>query len=204
MSVLNKLIKLPVFLKFIFMGVVFLFAFGCAMRVYEPGGAAEAAETYGWFVGYEVNQEVIRASDAAPVFGLVGTYTTFLLKDVKATITAVPNSNDYRATSSSEEGSSTIYFRAIPLRRNIYIFQTRGDDMSSYSLIIVKIASKKVLPMEIKSQNQVYSLARQYGVTLTYWDDWDDLDLGMFGYKLSGYRNNILAFLRAHKSLAIF
>ena len=148
---------------------------------------------------YESEQEIISASDAQAIFGLAGTHPNPEDPDEVMTITAVPNSNDYRVKEVSEEGMSYGYIRAIHLRENIYIFQLKGDDQSSYSIYIVLFKNKEFIPLQVDDFDDVYRLARQYGVKLS-----DKLDEFDGGFTLSGNRINILSFLKAHKNLDFY
>ena len=148
---------------------------------------------------YESEQEIISASDAQAVSGLAGTYAKPGDPNEVITITAVPNSNGYRVKKVSEEGMSYVYIRAIHLRGNIYIFQLKVDDQSSYSIFIVLFKNKEFIPLQVDDFDDVYRLGRQYGVKLS--DMLDELD---GGFTLSGYRTNILSFLKAHKNLDFY
>jgi predicted porin len=144
---------------------------------------------------YEVGQEVIRATQAASVYGLPGYYTS---TSYQTTITAVPGSNDYRFQETDKNNkTSSGYLRLIPLRDNIYIVQAKYDDESSYYLMFYSFTvnadgSKRYQPLQADS-DQVVQLAKQYNVTY----DTDE----MLGDYISGSRENILDFLYAHKNL---
>jgi len=144
---------------------------------------------------YEVGQEIIFASAAKAVYGLPGYYTS---ANYRTTITAVPNSNDYRFQETDNKNkTSSGYLRLVPLRDNIYIVQAKYDDESSYFLLFYRFTvnadgSKNYMPLQA-NPDQVTQLAKQYNVTY-------DID-EMLGDMVSGSRENIMNFLYAHKNL---
>lgn len=143
---------------------------------------------------YEVNQEIIMATQAVSVYELPGYYTS---ANYKTTITAVPNSNDYRFQETDKKNkTSSGYLRLVPLRDNIYIVQAKYDDESSYYLMFYRFtvdsSGKHYMPLEANPE-QVTQLAKQYNVTY----DEDE----MMGDMVSGSRENIMNFLYAHKNL---
>ena len=179
MGVVDKLRKLPSFVWVVLLAVLAIFASGC----------------------YEVEQEVIRATEAVSIYGLPGTYTGSGPNE-KTTISAVPNSNDYRFQWVTKNKVSSGYFRAIPLRGNIYIVQVKYDNESVYYLMFYKFTSdasgkKNFTPLRV--DDPVYDLAQQYGVKI---------DIGEYGdvfggIQLVGSRSDIIAFLRAHRNLSL-
>lgn len=144
---------------------------------------------------YEVSQEVIMAGNAVSVYGLPGYYTS---ANYRTTITAVPNSNDYRFQETDQKNkASSGYLRLVPLRDNIYIVQAKYDDESSYYLMFYRFTvnadgSKNYMPLQA-NPDQVTQLAKQHNVTY-------DID-EMLGDFVSGSRENIMNFLYAHKNL---
>lgn len=141
---------------------------------------------------YEVEQEVIRSSDAVRINGLPGTFSS---SDSKMTISAVPGSNDYRFRRTFSDGSvESGYIRAIPLRDNIYIVQIKLDDESKYVIEFFQYNRKRINQILIEnSYSDFERLAKQYNITFKS----GELDsLGQM--ILDGSRSNILAFLRAH------
>jgi len=144
---------------------------------------------------YETDVEVINASSAVAVYNAPGNYT--FDAGGSLTISAVPDSNDYRFREVSKENKvSTGYLRVVPLRGDIYIVQAKYDNESVYYLAFYQFTSDrrfKPLDSEIDEQ-RLGQLAQQYGVKIE-WDPFFVAD------HLSGSSSNILAFLRAHASL---
>jgi hypothetical protein len=153
---------------------------------------------------YETDFEVIDASSAVAVNGAPGNYT--LDEGGSLTISAVPNSNDYRFRRVFKDGSgSKGYLRAVPLKGDIYIVQAKYDDDPGYYLgfyeFTIDSSGSHYRPMEPDvDEKRLGQLAQQYGVKL----DFGRFD-PVFGFPLtpalSGTRSNIMAFLRAHASL---
>ncbi len=138
---------------------------------------------------YEVEQEVIRASDAVRINGLPGTFSS---SDSKMTITAVSNSNDYRFRRTFSDGLvKSGYIRAIPLRDDIYIVQIKLDDESKYIIEFFQYTRKRISQILIEdSYSDFERLAKQYNITFKIGE--------IAQMSLYGSRSNILAFLRAH------
>jgi hypothetical protein len=153
---------------------------------------------------YETAFEVIDASSAVAVYGAPGNYT--LDGGGSLTISAVPNSHDYRFRRVFKDGSdSKGYLRAIPLQGDIYIVQAKYDDQSFYYLAFYEFTidsnGSHYKQMEPNvDEERLGQLAQQYDVKI----DFDRFD-PVFGLPLtpalSGTRSNIMAFLRAHASL---
>src|SRR4030042_2792786 len=148
---------------------------------------------------YETDVEVINASSAAAVYGLPGTYNKE--SGGTMTISAVPDSNDYRFRDVSKEGTaSTGYIRAVPLRDNLYIVQVKYDNDAIYYLLFYQFtydsSGAHYRELEAKAEEKrLDQIAQQYSVKI----DWDSFDFVPY---LSGSSSNILAFLRAHASLS--
>lgn len=143
---------------------------------------------------YETDFEVVDAFSAVAVNGLAGSYTPDAGGSL--TISAVPDSNDYRFREVSKDNQvSTGYIRMVPLKGDIYIVQVKYDDEEGYILVFYQFtidstgAHYKLMFPDV-DDSRLEQLAKQHGVTL-------DLD---FMY-LDGTRSNIMAFLRAHASL---
>ncbi len=146
---------------------------------------------------YETDVEVINASSAVAVYGAPGNYT--FETGGSLTISAVPDSNDYRFREVSKENKvSTGYLRIVPLRGDIYIVQAKYDNESVYYLAFYQFTSdRRFKPMDVMAEEKkIDQLARQYGVTI----DWDTFDFVPY---LKGNSSNILSFLRAHTSLPL-
>lgn len=140
---------------------------------------------------YETDFEVIDASSAVAVYGLPGSYTPDAGGSL--TISAVPDSNDYRFREVSKDNKvSTGYIRMVPLKGDIYIVQVKYDDEKGYILAFYQFTSDRHYELLIPDvdDSRLNQLAAQHNVTL-------DLDF----MSLDGSRNNIMAFLRAHASL---
>jgi hypothetical protein len=141
---------------------------------------------------YETDVEVIDAFSAVAVNGAPGTYT--FPSGATRTISAVPNSNDYRLREVSKDNKvSTGYIRIVPLQGDIYIVQAKYDDADVYYLAFFKFDAigKRFWQMHPDvAEEKLDQLAQQHGLTI----DWDFMHL-------EGSRNNIMAFLRAHASL---
>jgi hypothetical protein len=144
---------------------------------------------------YTIDQEIIGAQDATYVYNLPGPYSDINYPDQKTIISAVPDSNDYRFKRITKEKTSAGYIRAIPLRDDIYIVQFKFDDEDVYYIDFYQFTSDKYyFPFEVSDYDALGALATQYNVTL----DFDDV----FGENyLSGSRENILNFLKAHSGL---
>jgi len=145
---------------------------------------------------YEVRQEVIRASDAVAVDGLPGTYNS---KDSKARteIMTVPNSNDYRFQEITSEATESGYLRAVPLYDDIYISQTKYDNSGVYYIQFYRFTrtnDKGYASLSVSSP--IFDLAQEHGIEVGY----DDFAVNI---TLEGKRQDILAFLRAHKNLSL-
>jgi hypothetical protein len=143
---------------------------------------------------YETYVEVIDASSAVAVFDAPGHYTYDAGGGV--TISAVPNSNDYRFREVSKDNDvSTGYLRAVPLQGDIYIVQAKYDDDEVYYLTFYQFTSdRRFKPMESHvDDKKLDQLAQQYGVKI-------DRDFDLVPY-LSGSRSSIKAFLLGHASL---
>jgi hypothetical protein len=143
---------------------------------------------------YETYVEVIDASSAVAVTGAPGQYTYDAGGGV--TISAVPDSNDYRFREVSKDNDvSTGYFRAVPLQGDIYIVQAKYDDDEVYYFSFYQFTSdRRFKPMEPQvDDKELDQLAQQYGVTI----DWD-FDIVPY---LNGSRSTIMAFLRGHANL---
>ena len=143
---------------------------------------------------YETYVEVIDASSAVAVTGAPGQYTYDAGGGV--TISAVPDSNDYRFREVSKDNDvSTGYFRAVPLQGDIYIVQAKYDDDEVYYLAFYQFTSERHFkPMEPDvDDKRLDQLAQQYGVTI-------DRDFDIVPY-LNGSRSTIMAFLLGHASL---
>lgn len=141
---------------------------------------------------YETDFEVITASSAVALYGAPGNYT--LDEGGSFTISAVPHSNDYRFREVSKDNKvSTGYFRAVPLRGDIYIVQAKYDDEDGYYLVFYQFTSDRRFKQMYPDvdDTRLDQLAQQYGVTI----DWDWM-------YLDGSRSDIMAFLRAHASLS--
>lgn len=144
---------------------------------------------------YETDVEVINASSAVSVYGVPGNYT--YSQGGSITISAVPDSNDYRFREVSKENKvSTGYLRLVPLRGDIYIVQARYDNETVYFLAFYQFTSdRRFHPLDvIAEEKKIDQLARQYGVTV----DWDTVDFVPY---LKGTGGNIFSFLRAHSGL---
>jgi hypothetical protein len=143
---------------------------------------------------YETYVEVIDASSAVAVFDAPGHYTYDAGGGV--TISAVPDSNDYRFREVSKDNDvSTGYLRAVPLQGDIYIVQAKYDEDEVYYLAFYQFTSdRRFKPMEPKvDDKKLDQLAQQYGVTI-------DRDFDLVPY-LNGSRSTIMAFLLGHASL---
>ena len=144
---------------------------------------------------YEVDQEVILASSAVSVYGLPGTYTG---SSGKTTISAVPNSNDYRFQDINKENKvSTGYLRVVPLHDTIYIVQVKYDNEAVYYISFYKFTvdasgNKDFVQLEAPD-DQVTQLAQKHGVGIV----WGFIPM------LSGSRTDIMSFLYAHKGLSL-
>lgn len=146
---------------------------------------------------YETYVEVIDASSAVAVTDAPGHYTYDAGGGV--TISAVPDSNDYRFREvSKDNGVSTGYIRMVPLQGDIYIVQAKYDDDEVYYLAFYQFTSDRHFkPMEPDvDEKRLDQLAQQYGVTI----DWG-FDIVPY---LNGSRSTIMAFLRGHASLPFF
>lgn len=146
---------------------------------------------------YTLEQEIIGAQDATYVYNLPGSYSDINYPEQKTIISAVPDSNDYRFKRITKEKTSTGHLRAIPLRGDIYIVQFKFDDEDVYYIDFYQFTSDRYyFPFEVSDYDALGALAVQYNVTL----DFDDV----FGENyLSGGRENILAFLKAHSGLSM-
>jgi hypothetical protein len=143
---------------------------------------------------YETYVEVIDANSAVAVFGATGNYTYDAGGAV--TISAVPNSNDYRFQEVSKDNEvSAGYLRIVPLEGDIYIVQAKYDDEEVYYLAFYQFTSDRHFkPMEPDADDKrLDQLAQQYGVKINR-----DFDIVPY---LNGSRSTILAFLRAHAGL---
>lgn len=143
---------------------------------------------------YETDQEIIMASEAAKVYGLPGTYTS---RSATTRIWEVPGTDDYRFEELDVDGVSSGYLRAVPLRGNIYLAQAKYDNGAIYLLFyefIVSSGGASYHPLE--ATEDVGELARRHNVTM-------ELD-EMSGYFLKGRREDIKAFLLAHRDLDFF
>jgi hypothetical protein len=143
---------------------------------------------------YETYVEVIDASSAVAVSGATGHYTYEAGGTV--TISAVPDSNDYRFREVNKDNEvSTGYLRIVPLKGDIYIVQAKYDDDDVYYLSFYQFSNDRHFkPMEPDAdEKKLDQLAQQYGVTI-------DRDFDIVPY-LNGSRSTIMAFLRGHASL---
>jgi hypothetical protein len=143
---------------------------------------------------YETYVEVIDASSAVAVFDAPGHYTYDAGGGV--TISAVPNSNDYRFREVSKDNDvSTGYLRAVPLQGDIYIVQAKYDDDEVYYLTFYQFTSDRRFKQMYPDvdDSRLDQLAQQYGVTI-------DRDFDLVPY-LNGSRSTIMAFLLGHASL---
>jgi hypothetical protein len=143
---------------------------------------------------YETYVEVIDANSAVAVFGATGNYTYDAGGAV--TISAVPNSNDYRFQEVSKDNEvSAGYLRIVPLEGDIYIVQAKYDDEEVYYLAFYQFTSDRHFkPMEPDADDKrLDQLAQQYGVKINR-----DFDIVPY---LNGSRSTIMAFLRGHASL---
>lgn len=141
---------------------------------------------------YEVNQEIITATDAQKVYNIVGTYTGDN-PDQSTSIWEVPGTNDYRFEEKGKSSTSGGYLRAIHLRDNIYLVQAKYDDGYIYVLFFeFVVTSSRVRYDPVVPTSDVSGLASQYNVKINF----DE-----FGDYLEGDRRDILGFLLAHKNL---
>ena len=134
---------------------------------------------------YDVKHEVISASEAVSIEGLPKTYWTY-------TITAVPDTNDYRFASPAEEDSpaESGYLRAVLLKDNIYIVQVKSDNYQNYFLMFFKLvddAGGKAIRMAFP---ETAIEPAQYGVKIKV--------NNFYGTTLMGSRRNIMGFLKAY------
>ena len=143
---------------------------------------------------YEIEHEVILASDAVSVYGLPGTYTSRGESTETTEISAVPNSNDYRFVETGTDSTSSGYLRAIPLRGDIYAVQIKFDDEAVYYIMFYEFTfdSSGANFVSLWVDDPVEDLALQHGVTLEFYD----VDY------LTGSRQDILNFIRAHADLS--
>jgi len=140
---------------------------------------------------YEVDQEVILASEAIAIPGLPGTYEDRDDPTKSTVVSNVPDSNDYRFKSGSDSG----YLRAVPLRDDIYIVQVKYDDDRVYYLLFCRYAAGPGGGFQFlevaASPEQIDVLAREHGVQI-------DTDAVMMVDTVDGPRDAILSFMRAH------
>ncbi len=139
---------------------------------------------------YAVEQEVILASDAEDVYGLPGNYTWSGDDAGKTTISAVPDSNDYRFRTVSDDDVESGYLRAINLRGDIYVIQVKYDDDPDYYIAFYEFSYGDFTALDI--DESTVDLAHQSKVEIEYdyyyYTDW-----------LVGSRRDILNFLLAHE-----
>ena len=83
---------------------------------------------------YEVQEEIISASQAVRIEGLPEIYYTY-------TLSARTGSNDYHFAKPAEKDSpaESGYARALPLKDNIYILQLKFDNYKNYLIMFTKL-----------------------------------------------------------------
>ena len=134
---------------------------------------------------FDTPTEVILASDAVKIPGLPQKYLSY-------TIIPVPGSNDYRYSKPAEAGENALsgYARALLLKDDIYIVQTRDDNQPTYTIDFYKLVNNGGA-VELKSAFPANEFnPENFGVK------WEIDDMGM--ETIYGSRENILAYLRAY------
>jgi hypothetical protein len=146
---------------------------------------------------YEVDHEVISASQAVQLSGLPGTYNQG--EGTSTFIAAVAGTNDYRYSQTSNgKTTGAGYFRAIPLRDDIYIVQFKADSEKYYNLAFYQFPGPGTAAFQAVSAKNMddFKLAKKYHLAIGPPLSGDDADTGM---SLSGKDKNIMGFLFAHK-----
>ena len=139
---------------------------------------------------YEVQEEIISASQAVRIEGLPEIYYTY-------TLSARTGSNDYHFAKPAEKDSpaESGYARALPLKDNIYILQLKFDNYKNYLIMFTKLinnAEGKGKELRMVFPKEVIDPA-SYGVNLKV------ENLAMV--TLTGDRKNILSFLKAYAAV---
>jgi len=146
---------------------------------------------------YDVAQEVIRADDAVEIPNLPGHYT-YDDGSTQLTIAAVPASRDYRFQrhwGGNPGKTQSGYLRAIHLKDDLYAIQVKYDDSVLYQILFYRFLpyEKQFIPMRVADQSRpaMDKLAGRYSVRIEF--DYTE--------ELKGRREDLLAFLRAHREL---
>ncbi|MEE8573832.1 MAG: hypothetical protein V3T30_00320 [Thermodesulfobacteriota bacterium] len=136
---------------------------------------------------YKADQEIITSADAVRIMGFPWEGIT---KGEGFTIEEVSGTKDYLLRGSTMESKGEMaVLRAVPLRGDIYIFQTKDAREKPYLITFQRINAEKKereqLYIDASEDQKLSLLAEEHRVT-------------MDGSKLRGERTDILAFLKAH------
>jgi len=140
---------------------------------------------------YQTSKEVITSAVADPLPYKSNKVSLQADGDMFLSNPTSKNTYPFRYVKPDDPDARTGTLRVMRVKGTIYAVQLKYDDEKSYDILFCKITSKHFGIVEPKSDEAVKALARRYKVNLTS-DIGDDL---------SGDPQDILAFLKAHKTL---